>query len=60
MAISQGGVVEADGGCGGFHDARMSRVLEIRFAAGMISVAFYDVSGCDVAWDDATNHPQSA
>ena len=48
VAIPQGGVVEADWGCGAVHEGRMRRIFRSRAAAAMVSVAFYDVRGCDV------------
>jgi hypothetical protein len=48
VTIPQGGVVEADWFFGGVHGGNMSWICRKRVAAAMFSVAFYDVSGCDM------------
>ena len=44
MAISQGGVIEADWFFGGVHGEKVSWIFSKRVAAAMFSVAFYDIN----------------
>lgn len=46
MAISQGGVIEADRFFGGVHGEKVSWIFSNRVAAAMFSVAFYDIREC--------------